>query len=599
MRGNFNNIKDLYSQLKADKEQEISLWEKISKVVGIQVKPRFETQLFKGETKDELIDDPTAAISVNQAGDYLQGITWGTGENAFQLDPSDHVLDYVDRTEVSKFFKWVSARLLSQMNHSEAGLNSAQKAYNYDQVAFGTSGIGAFPNKSFRDGVEDNLFIFRDYGVDNLVIDEGKNGKIDTIFVSYRWKINRIVNEFAKIDGVLDPVAFAKLPREFQQAYNGNSANLDFVIVQGIVPRHDYNPRMKGKRGARYRGIWFYESDSNESFAEEDYKVLPIAVCRAIKLRGEKWGRSSGTLLISTIMSVNYMVGKTIEILEKMASPALAAYNDALFGDKVIDTSSDGMVMLNSAMAEGGKQPLFPLYDVGDPSRILQFLVPYLNEKIATAFKIDILLDFSEQSSKTATEMLQRAVIRGKSLSGTLQQQKSEYLEPLITRCAVMGMDHGILGVNAELHGERAAELINANKAEQIIPEAVVRCIQSGKPWFKIKFNNELEKLSRTERLDGLMQMLNVITAMMAVFPSISAGIKWHELLLDFKDALNIQGDFLLSAKEFQGAIERQSQMQAQAMALEAGRAGSEIAKNSSGATKNNAEANAIKERGR
>jgi hypothetical protein len=586
MKTHSRNIKELRDKLKSAKQQEYPLWDKISKVVGIRVRPQFDNQLIKGDDKDTLVDDPTAAISVNQAGDYMQGIIWGTGDNAFTLVPSDNVLELSDAASLSKYYEWTSKRLLNQMNHAEAGLNSAMNPYFYDQSAFGTSGIGSFPNKGFINGTEPNLFIFRDYGVDNLEIDEGKNGKINIIFVSYRWRINRIVNEFAMVDGELDKKAFAKLPKKFQDAYNNNSANEEFVIVQGVIPRDDYNPKMKGKRGARYVGVWFADGDESNSFFEEDYKTMPIAVCRAIKLRGQIWGRSSGTLLISTIMSVNYMVGKVIEILEKMASPALAAYNDSLFGDKVIDTSADGMVMLNSAMAGDGKQPLFPLYDVGDPSKIMTFLVPYLNEKIATAFKIDILLDFSEQSSKTATEMLQRAVIRGKSLSGLLQRQKSEMLEPLIDRCASMGMEYRILGINPNVYGEEAKMLVSQDRTEQIIPDAVLECIASGKPWYKIRFNNELEKLSRTEKLDGLMQILQVITAMMSVYPAIAAGIKWHSLLMDFKDALNVQGDFLLTADEFQAAVAQQAQMQAQQMAIQSGMVGSQIAKNTAGAQK-------------
>jgi hypothetical protein len=250
--------------------------------------------------------------------------------------------------------------------------------------------------------------------------------------------------------------------------------------------------------------------------------------------------------------------------------------------------------MLNSSMMEGQKNPIFPLYDVGDPSKIMQFLVPYLNEKIATAFKIDILLDFSDQASKTATEMLQRAVIRGKSLAGMLQQQKTEMLEPTIIRCAHMAMDNGILGINPNLFPDITKVLISKDRSEQIIPDAVLQCIADGKPWFKVRYNNELEKLSRTEKLDGLMNMLNVVTMMMGVYPAIAVGINWHALLLDFKDALNVQGEFLLSAEDFQKAVQAQAQQMAQQMALQAGVAGSTIAKNSAGAEKDKATAKQI-----
>lgn len=79
-----------------------------------------------------------------------------------------------------------------------------------------------------------------------------------------------------------------------------------------------------------------------------------------------------------------------------------------------------------------GQSPIIPIQDVGDPSKLVAWLIPYLNEKVATAFGIDVLLDFAANSDMTATESLQRFSIRGKSISGMILQQKTELFEPLI-----------------------------------------------------------------------------------------------------------------------------------------------------------------------
>jgi len=591
MKKDFQNIKDLYTSLKANWAKYLPLWQSIAKIVGINVDVQYSGQTTVAEQKDECIDDPTAAISVNQAGDYLWGIMWGDGNNVFSLVPSEEALEFANSpSELTKYYNWRSNRLLGRMNHSQSGLSTIGKAYAYDQSAFGTSGIGAFPNKAYKEGIEDNLFIFRNYGVDNLVIDEGKNGLVDIIFVSYRWRTNRIVNEFCQEKGKVSDKLVANLPKQIQDAYKNNDANAEFNIVHGIIPREDYNPKLQGKRGAKYKGIWFLDDNADEPFYEEDYVKLPIGVCRAIKLRGEGYGRASGTLLISTIKSVNYMVGKVIEVLEKQASPALGMWSNAILGDNVLDTSAEGLTVFNPAFAQGG-QPIFPIHDIGDPSNLVKFLIPYLNEKITTAFKIDILLDFNDKSSKTATEMLQRALIRDKSLSGLLSQQKSECLEPLIHRCISIedGLDEG--GINRNLFKELATKLLGLGKEERIIPDAVLMCKAQGKPWYKIKWNNALDKLSRTEKLEALLQMLNVITALASMYPAIIEAIDWYKLLQDFKEVLNIQGDFIVSADEFKTKIAQQAQLQAQMMALQAGKAGSEIAGNIAGAKKDAATA--------
>lgn len=596
MKKDFDSIKELWQAVKTNRARNLALWQSIASIIGINVDPQYDVTANNkvGQETDESVDDPTAAIAVNQAGDYLMGVVWGTGSGVFNLEPSDYVLERQTMSEVEAYFKFCTNRTLNDMNHANAGLNTAMKQYFYDQAGFGTSGIGAFPNKAYDAKVEENPFFFRNYGVDNLAIDEGKNGLVDIIFVQYRWRVNRIVSEFAMVEGKLDSKAFAKLPADIQGAYTTNDANKEFTIVHGIIPRDDFNPRMKGKKGTKYSGVWFSDDFPDAPFFEEDYKTLPIAVCRAIKIRGDVYGRTGGTMIISTIRSVNYMVGKVIEIVEKQASPSLGMWNNALLGDNVLDTSSDGTTVFNPAMAGDGKTPVFPLYDVGDPSKIIQFLIPYLNEKIATAFKIDILLDFAEQSSKTATEMMQRAVIRGKSLAGMLQQQKCELLEPLINRCVSIEQDKQRLGIDAGVFEDQAKMLSDVGRADQLIPEAVLWCIANGKPWYKIRFNNELEKLSRTEKLESLMQMLNAITAIAAVYPGILEAIDWYQMLADFKDALNIQGNFVLSADDFKTKIAAAAEAQSKMMQLEMMKTGAGAIKDSSAAAKNNADAKRI-----
>ena len=84
-----NGIQKLYDGLKANREQYVSLWDKISRNVGIGVKTDYDknNQGNKSEALDYFVDDPTAMISVNQAGDYTVGIMWGTGSEAFELVP--------------------------------------------------------------------------------------------------------------------------------------------------------------------------------------------------------------------------------------------------------------------------------------------------------------------------------------------------------------------------------------------------------------------------------------------------------------------------------------------------------------------------------
>lgn len=566
----FEQVKAKYNALKAEREKYVARWNEVSKYVGIRVDP--QTYMYcdegnKSKDLDKFTEDPTAALSVQQAADYLKGIMWGNGDSAISLEPSEDLLDLVDKSAVDDWFKYASARLLEQMNHPSAGLNTALNPYMYDQQAFGTSGIGAFVNSGYGMGVDTNVLVFRPYGVDTLCIDEGKNGLPEVVFNTYQWRVNRLVSEFCEDKDGFNQKAFDKLPEKVKDAYKNNQMNRIFTVVQAIMPRNEYVPGALGKNGCKYCGYWFEESESS-FFHVEDYRDLPIAVARAIKIRGEVYGRSSGSMLMSTIRCINSAVSLSMQAMAKMVNPPIGILNTALFGDDVVDTSENGLTVFNAAMLAGAS-PIMPMQDVGDPNQLVQWLVPYLNEKVATAFKIDILLDFSAQSDMTATESLQRFSIRGRSISGMIMQQKTELFEPLIRRCVSICMEKGVMGILPD-NTKAVKDLINKGKRERIIPDAVIECIKDGKEWYKIHFNNEVDRLGKTEKVDDLLKLLNVIQVMMVVNPQISAAINWYALLNDVSDALGLKHN-IVSEKEFKAQIAAQAEQQAQLLQAQTG----------------------------
>jgi hypothetical protein len=333
------------------------------------------------------------------------------------------------------------------------------------------------------------------------------------------------------------------------------------------------------------------QANENDIFFEEDFSEKPIAMARQIKVRGEVYGRSSGTLLISSIRTVNFMVGTVVEILEKMSNPSLGMFNNAIFGDSVLDTSANGITIFNSALAGSTKTPMFPIHDVGDPTGIINFLIPYLNDKITTAFKVDALLDFNNAKDMTATESLQRYAIRGKSISGMLQQQKVECLEPICRRSISILMGLGELGIDPTNDAARAQGLRKMGKGERVIPKEVLDIMAAGRPWFELKFNNEMEKLSRTEAVQNLIQVIQAITAIAGLYPDIIQAVNWYKLLREINDNLDYNNQILMSENDFKAVIAKNAEMQAAAMQLQAGAAGAAIQKDVATANKTNKEA--------
>lgn len=595
----FKGIWEIYTQLKANGERYKPLWDRISQLVGISVEPDYQwtNYLIKSRQLDEYVDDPTSAISVNQAGDYLVGIMWETGEGVVKLKPSRYVTALVDPAVVKDWFSYATDQVLYHMNHPEAGYVAALQPYAYDQFAFGTSGIGIFKNQAFLRGVDENCLVARNYGIDNTRIKEGKGGSPDFGYAIYHWSVARIISEFCMPNGTFSQVALDQMPIGIKNAWDTKNLITEFDLVFLWMPRDDFDPKLLGRKGYKWRGVWFMNTGnaSNRIFCDESFRERPVNMTRMIKVRGEDYGRSSGTMLLSSIGSVNYMFAITQEILEKMANPALGAYGNAIFGDSVLDTSADGLTIFNQSFATNPNVPIFPIHDVGDPKGIIEFLLPYLNEKITTAFKVDALLDFNSAKDMTATESLQRYNIRGKSLSGILVRQKNERLIPDVRRAVSICWECGELGINASMKPEHALGLKKLGQHKRIIPQEVLQVFADGKPWYELEFNNELEKLLRTQKVQDLVQFIQGVTAVAALYPDIVQAIDWYALLADLNDNLDIDAKIMVTAQEFKKIISDAAQQKQQMMKIQGAQAMASAAKDGASAQNSNAQAGAIR----
>lgn len=591
----FSDIYSRYQKMISERSEHSTLWRDISKYTGINVDIDYgDNQGYgtKSEQRDQYIDDPTSAIAVNQFGDYLMGVLWGNGEGVFKVKPSRYVLETADAQSLRPFFEFVTDQTLYHMNHPKAGLRAKLNEYAYDQGAFGNSAIGVFKNQRFLDGVSHNALLFRSYGVDNGMIDEGLNGLPEYFDCTYNWRTARIVNEFCcGADGVSKD-AVEKLPDSIRKSWEKGDINGIHKIVFALFPRDDYNPKLQGKRGTPYRGVWFMANgEGGKFFYEEDFYEKSIAWCRMIKMRGHVYGRSSGTMLLSTIRSVNFMLGTGIDVIEKMANPSLGTFNAALFGDSVLDTSPNGMNIFNQSMMGSASSPIFPIYDVGDPKALLEFLVPFLNDKVTTAFKVDALLDFNNQTGMTATESMQRFTIRSKSISGILSQQKNELLDVIIPASIGILWRCGELGVDPQIMPDKADELRRLGKSQRIIPDAVLRAVADGKPWFELEYNNEMDRMLRADRVQHLLQVVQSTLVIAQAYPQIIEAVDWYKLLAEINENLDTSSKILLTEREFKQKIQQIAQAQQAQMQLQAGQQMAAIDKDAAQAEKMKADA--------
>ena len=431
-----NLVIERFRELKTERNKYIARWQDVQNYVAItnEINSEFEDNENRNKQKDVFINDPTAFISVNQAGDYLAGILWNL--NAVTLEPSKYIKDKSQGTDLSAFYKKATDVFLEQMNATDAGFLSILKSNCYEQFSYGTSGIGTFKSKEFENGQSECCLSFKPFGVWNSCIDEGSNNKIDVIYTVYHcYK-----------DGEFSEELMKNLPDEMQRAIENNKFNQKFKIIFGILPNNSFVMGKRGKNGAKYKGYWFIENSESKVFKVDYFNKLPIAMCRAIRVNNQIYGESAGTLCISSIKMLNYISGNAVDNMEKTTDPALGIISGALVAGNVLDRSAGKVNQFNASAVANGQTPIFPIAQAGDISAVVNFLIPELKKNIVNFFKIDQLLDFNNQTQMTATESSYRMSIRGKSINGLLTQEKSELIEPTCHRAISIILDCGLFG---------------------------------------------------------------------------------------------------------------------------------------------------------
>ena len=566
-------VLDKFSQLKTERQKYVSRWKDIQDYVSIvnEINSEFEDNENRNKQKDVYINDPTAFICTNQAGDYLAGILWGL--NAITLEPSEHLKQISQGNDYSEFFKKATEVTLKQMNATDAGLNSILKSYAYEQFSFGTSGVGVFKNKAFDEQQSDCCLTFKPYGVYNSCIDEGASSRINVVYTCYNWTLNKIIEEFCLIDGELNKDEFDALPDEFKNAYGANKLNQKFKIVYGILPNNFYRMNKRGKAGAKYKGYWFLEN-SKKIFKVDYYKELPVAICRFIRVNNQIYGESAGSLAISSIKLLNHLKGDAIDNIEKITDAPLGVFSGALVAGNVLNRSAGSVSVFNSKAAMNGQSPVFPLQQTGDISAIVNYLIPELKKDITNIYKIDQLLDFNTTTQMTATESSYRMSIRGKSINGILSQQKAECIEPVVHRAISIIQDSGLYGKDLndmpEMTPEQIQEKQRAVDEGDYIPDDILKCMKDGKRWYSIKFNGELEKLSNSEIYDSIGKFLQYLQAILQIKPELASAINDYDFIDLVAEVSNLTNNKLIKSKtQYNEQIEQMQAMQQQQMQMQ------------------------------
>ena len=550
----YKRIKDGFKEAKSLR----SNWNVMYQVLGefiSQIKQDFEGQPANGEFLTDEIFDSTGTFAAFNSAAALLGMLWpGAAAQAIEIKAPD---DMEDSTELAEFYENMSKVTTKAMDDPKANLSMALDEYMLDNVIFGTAGVGV------ESGFESKL-LYKPYGVRELFIDEGKNGRVNKIWLYYEWSAERVADEYG-IENVSEKTR--KLIKD------GNK-HAKVRILHALAPRKEKLAE-KGNLSMPVESIHL-EFDDCHLLQETGFNELPIAIGRLRKLAYEKMGRGFGQAALPDIREANALRESIIIATEKALNMPQGVISDGIMGSGYFDTSANAVNVFDAASNVGNSSPVF---EIGSPPNvaIAEKRLEELKQTISQHFNIDRLLDFNNETQMTFGEAQIRDQRSMNSLAGLFNRQITEIFTPVIERSVGILFRAGEFGVAKGSQEE--LDIQEDGREVTYFPEAIQKRLEDGLDIYQIAYRTKASNASKAQDYIGILDVMGFAAQAMEIDPSISNRIDLHEGIKIMADIRGMPAGIIRKDDEVE-AIEAKQQEAAQKQEMiETMGAGATIAK--------------------
>lgn len=385
-----------------------------------------------------------------------------------------------ETTATKAYYEEITRRLMAVMDDPEGGLQLALDEYMKDSVTFGTAGIEIMPDKKTKVKA-------RAWGVRHMKISEGTDNRVDTIYI----ELEKPVHWFAKEYGVKN------LSSKLQDLFKERKFEDKHKVLIAIEPRLMRSAK-KGVGAMEFRSTHI-ELGTNHVLRESGFTELPIKVGRFSKLLGEDYGRCPAMDALPDVLEANMIWEATTIAIEKSLDPPLGVLDDGKLGGSEIDTSAGALNVFNISGRAGEKNPIFPLFTVGEPQWALK-LIEQLGKTISDHFYLDRLLDFNNETRMTLGEANLRNKLRNSTLGSIFTRQIMEVISPTVQRYFNLLLDQGEFGYAAD-----SAEA-KADPTVLIIPDEIVKLMTKKQDVYGIEYFTPAMRIMQAEEADGILR---------------------------------------------------------------------------------------------
>jgi len=392
-----------FDHLKGERGRWETHWQDIADFIHPNKNTIMRKLTTEGEDKYVDLLDNTGVQSNELLAGALHGMLTSPNAPWFELTTGDESLDQED--DVRQWLQKQASRMHNVLNNSN--FHTEKHEMDLDQTAFGTG-----CTLMEEDDVE--VVRFSTKFIADYLIDEDSKGRINQIYLAWKWSAEKIVEEYGYDD----------CPKKVREAFDKKEHATKFELILGVYPRKLINPKAKGLEFVSQTVIKSERANVNVG----GFESFPFLVPRWSKAAGEKYGRGPGSVALPECKVLNKMNETMLIGAQKLVDPPVQMPDDGFILPLI--TSPGGVNYRRSGNPDDVIKPIFNDTRIDFGYQALEDR----RKRIRDAFYVDQLRLQQGGPMMTATEVMQRTEEQMRLLGPMLGRQQTEFLSPLVDR---------------------------------------------------------------------------------------------------------------------------------------------------------------------
>jgi hypothetical protein len=385
------------------------------------------------------IYDGTAPWALDQFAAGVHSSVTNPASRWFELDIHNIPRENVDDWDSLLWLENAASISYSLLSAPRAMFNSSLHESYLDIGAFGTSVFYQEWDLRLRG------FSFQSIPLSDSWIHEDDTGQIRTVYRVRRMTKSQMISKFGENN--VPPIVMKE-----------KEHTKKFEVFHVVRTRHDRKVTLKDNLNMPFESVWFMK-DPKVKIMESGFDYFPFMCPRWSKLAGHNYGRSPAHTCLPTIRMINkaeYVIQKGAE---KVVDPPIQLTSEGFL--LPINTVPSGLIF-----REEGVEPAVPLETRGRVEIGLE-MQDQKREHIIKSFYVDWILQQKNDTTMTATEVMDRRDEKLRMMAPMTARLESELCGPLIQNTIHLGVKHGLIPPPPQLILENGLDITYSSPASE------------------------------------------------------------------------------------------------------------------------------------